>query len=104
MDDRSNLTAAYNEALMEAIQECKTKLHYFPHYFLRMLEEFGCLETAHRLIMDKSWSDGFTKLWELGRLDLSVEAITIRTEFQHLFGEDVILKAKKRLKDCGYTI
>lgn len=103
MDDTSKLTAAFHDKLLEAVQICKTKLNYNPSYFLRMLGEHGPTETARQLIMSRSYSEGFTKLWELGRLDLSVEAVTIRCEFRPLFSPEVVSRAEKRLRECGFN-
>jgi hypothetical protein len=47
-------------------------------------------------------SDGFTTLWEHGRLDLSVEAHVLRPEFVGLFSAEERAIAAKRLSDYGY--
>jgi hypothetical protein len=42
-------------------------------------------------------SDGFAKLWERGRLDLSVEAVVVQPRFAALFTEDEVDAARRRL-------
>jgi hypothetical protein len=75
---------------------------YNPSYFLRMIHDLGGVETARRLINSDAPSDGFVKLWELGRLDLTVEALVSRSaEFRSLFSSSEILKAQKRLAEYG---
>jgi len=41
-------------------------------------------------------------LLELGRLDLSIEALVIRDEFKPLFTEEEIEICRKKLEECDY--
>jgi hypothetical protein len=52
-----------------------------------MLAELGPLETARKLLNAPAVSDGFSNLWDRGRLDLTVEALVLRPEFAPLFTE-----------------
>jgi hypothetical protein len=52
--------------------------------------------------MDPKVHEGFTKLWELGRLDLTVEAIILRNPFNQLFSREVLNTARERLGQLGY--
>lgn len=70
--------------------------------FLQMLGEKGGVGTAKSLISKPGGTEGFTNLWELGRLELSVEALVIQEEFQSLFSQDEIESCKNRLKEYGY--
>jgi hypothetical protein len=47
-------------------------------------------------------SDGFTALWELNRLDLTIEAHVIKPEFSPLFTETERLLAEERLREYGW--
>ena len=60
---------------MFAIYREARDIGYTPSIFLRMLNEKGALQTARQLINASQPSDGYTRLWELRRLDLSVEAV-----------------------------
>ena len=60
---------------MFAIYSQAREIGYTPNIFLRMLHEKGALQTARQLISASQPSDGYTRLWELERLDLSVEAV-----------------------------
>jgi hypothetical protein len=53
--------------------------------FLQMALEYGGVETARRHLWKDDVSDRFTTLWELKRLDLSVEAYVLRPENAPLF-------------------
>ena len=50
--------------------------------------EHSGVETARTLLWKEDVSDGFTTLWELKRLDLSVEAYVLRPEYAPLFTEE----------------
>jgi hypothetical protein len=49
-------------------------------------------------------SDGFTTLWKLQRVDLSVEAYVLRPEYAPLFTEEERAIARARLKGYGYLV
>lgn len=68
-----------------------------------MLHEDGGVETARRLLNTDKPSEGYTKLWELGRLDLSVEAVIWENEeYQSLFNEEELKTVEKRLREYEY--
>lgn len=78
---------------------------YTPRYFLNMINENGALATAHALLAGQP-SEGFTKLWSLGALHLSVEALVGRQPLAsgELFSEDELRRARRRLRDAGYVV
>ena len=67
-----------------------------------MLSDKGGLETAKQLLADRKAQTGLDKLWELGLLHESMEAVVLRDEFRSLFTETELAEAKKRLVDRGY--
>lgn len=77
---------------------------YNPSYFARMVEEMGGLAAARKLINDNTPSEGFTKLWEMKRLDLSVEAVALTPPWTSLFTQAERLKARQRRHDYGYPV
>ena len=89
---------------MRAVAICKTRYGYNPTRFIQMLEEHGTIDTAIQLVNGAKIHEGLEKLWEFRRLDLSVEAIICRKPYCHLFSDEVLVKAKKRLKELGYSI
>ncbi len=92
----------FGEAMYAIYREAK-EIGYTPRIFHRMLCEKGAIETARQLINAPQPSDGYTRLWELGRLDLSVEAVVHENEEWHeLFAEDELRRCKKRLADYRY--
>ena len=91
------------EAMYSAYYESK-KLKYNPARFFQMLLEKGALATAKSLLAGDidGISEGFTTLWKLKRLDLSVEAICLRPEFRGFFSDKERSTARKRLGQVGY--
>ena len=77
---------------------------YHAAYFKRMLDEHGGLEAAHRLLAGPETQSGLFKLWELGLLDSSVEALVIQERFRPLFSEKEIARAHQRLEELDYFI
>ena len=72
---------------------------YYPNYFCRMVKERGGLETAKYLLSTEDPQYGLARLWELDRLDLSVEYLVLRRRYAPLFIERELAEAKKRLTD-----
>jgi hypothetical protein len=87
--------------LRRCVEECRA-LGYNPSYFVQMIDERGALGACRKLINDDTPSEGFTKLWELKRLDLTVEAVALRSPYKALFTQADRLKARRRLDDYGY--
>lgn len=70
--------------------------------FLEMLDLHRPVTTAISLVMDPKFHEGFTKLCELKRLDLSVEAIIRRSPYDRLFPQEVLDRAKEKQDELGY--
>jgi len=95
------LKEEFHEAMEEIYRRAKSEADYNATRFHQMLADVGGLETARRLI--PHMSEGFTKLWEKGRLDLTVEAMVWNTpKFYELFSPEELETCRKRLDDCGY--
>lgn len=62
----------------------------------------GGLAAAKQLLAVDKPSQGFTELWERGRLDLTVEALVLRPEFSPLFTRSELRTARRRLEEFGY--
>jgi hypothetical protein len=69
-----------------------------------MLLKYGGVKTARRLLWKDDVSDGFTTLWELKRLELSVEAYVLRPEYAPLFKDAERGTARARPKEYGYPV
>ena len=58
---------------------------------------------AHRCLTGHRESDGFFRLADKGRLDLSLEALAVKKQFTALFSDEEANTALTRLLDAGYT-
>lgn len=85
----------YDATLNEAAYDSKT--------FRRMLREYRGRETAHRLIRTIKPSTVYANLYQLGRLDLTVEAVIHDNPRWHaLFSKGELKKIRQRLRRFGY--
>ena len=100
---KSALELEFEEACLADLAECR-KLGYNPSYFLQMLEDYGAVETARRLINSDMVPDGFTRLYMLNRLDLTLEAgIVDNPRFRSLFDQRTLANCEARLAKAGYA-
>ena len=83
---------------MTAKKECG----YNASRFLQILGTKGGVAAAKQLINKPGGTDGFTTLWEHGRLDLSVEAHVLKLEYAELFTDEERRICQKRLEQFGY--
>lgn len=98
----NSLEIQFTVELLNAAEIAKKECKYNPSFFIHMLDENGGVETAKKLLRAKKISDGFEKLWELKRLDLTVEAIVLNQKWNSLFTKEELGIARTRLKQFGY--
>lgn len=89
--------------MLNVYRTAKSEASYNATIFLQMVVDHGGVDAARRLINAEAVSDGYTALWERGRLDLTVEAVVVNTEkFHDLFTEQELQICRDRLKQYGY--
>lgn len=95
-----------NEFYTAVMQDVKilVKKGYKPTAFLDMIAKKGAVETAKQLVNSKEPSPGYTKLWEMGCLQYSVENQILDEKWESLFSDEERAKAKKRLADYGFIV
>lgn len=97
------LAKQFDAEMFEIYRRAHSEAGYKATIFLGMVADRGGLATAKVLINSARPSDGYTHLYERGRLDLTVEALVTENEKWHpLFTKDELSKARKRLADYGY--
>ena len=101
--DEQSVVTEFSAAMNEIYRLAKIEAGYNATVFLRMLSERGQLETARFLIHTSKPSDGFTALWERGRLDLTVEAHVLQEQFSGLFTDEERDVCRHRLLEYGYV-
>jgi putative restriction endonuclease len=91
----------FTEFLRGAVREAE-RYKYFPNRFKSMLDADGGFEAVKHILASGKPSEGFTRLWELGRLDLTCEAIIVETKWRRYFDEEHIVRAEKLLRASKY--
>lgn len=99
MDARQN--EEFTAHLRGAVREAE-RLEYVPTRFKGMLEADGGFETVKRILASGHPSDGFKKLWELGHLELTCEAIIVESKWRQYFDDDLLLRAERLLRGMKY--
>lgn len=96
--------AHFYAEIREGTERLKREIGYNPTYFNRMVADHGPIEATRRLVMADTVSEGFTKLWEHGRLAMTVEALAVLPWYAPLFDEEVVARARRRLADYGFDV
>jgi hypothetical protein len=97
----SELEKQFHNAMIGVYENAKNH-DYFATYFKRMIDQYGGLGAAKRLLAKPGIQEGLMKLWELGQLDQSMEALVIQERFRSLFTKVEINEARRRLDELGY--
>ncbi len=100
----STLENKFHEDMNNIYFTAKKKLKYNASRFIQLVSKEGGLKAAKQLISKSGGTYGFEVLWENNRLDLSVEALVIRPEYQELFTEGEREVCRQRLKEFGYEL
>jgi hypothetical protein len=98
----NDIERQFHKAMVTVYEDAKRETGYNATRFLQMLSEQGGVASARQLLHSPHVSDGFTALWERRRLDLAVEAVVLRPEFQTLFSDDEREIAQDRLVSYGF--
>lgn len=60
------------------------------------------MQAAHRVLSGHRESDGFFQLVEIGKGELTLEALSLKKQFAPLFTDEQANTALNRLLDAGY--
>lgn len=95
----NSLESRFNKEIRNLYIRSKDEEGYQASYFLNMLENYGSVLTAKKLLIAKEAQSGFLKLMEKGRKDLTVEALILKDEYADLFTPEEIKAAKERIRN-----
>ena len=99
----ASLIDEFDQEMFRIYQRALSEANYTATRFLHMLHEHHGLQTALLLLHSPNVSEGYTALWERGRLDLTVEAIIHdNPKWHQLFDENDLAICAKRLKAYNY--
>ncbi|MBF6352800.1 DUF262 domain-containing protein [Nocardia flavorosea] len=98
-----NQAAEFGHHISRTIVRCHKEAGYRANHFLRMVAELGAVEAVRKLLAAPAVSEGFSTLWEVGRLDLTAEAAVLDGRFSTLFDEHEREIARRRLEQFGFV-
>jgi len=100
---KSDLERSFDAAMMGIYQRALEEAKYRATRYHQMLCDHGGLETAQLLLHSSHVSEGYTALWERGKLGLTVEALILEPAWHDLFTYEEREIASKRLQEYGYN-
>jgi len=95
--------AMFHNEMMRIYDRAKRECGYNATRFLQMVTENGGLNAAKSLLRTNAVSDGLVELWKHKRLDLTMEALILRSPWRSLFTNEELATAETRLRDLGYS-
>ncbi len=99
----TKLEIDFHRAMIELYEVAKAS-DYFATYFEQMLDHYGGVAAARRLLAKPEMQPGLMRLWELKLLDKSVEATVLQERFQPLSNQTELSEAQRRLEELGYLL
>ncbi|WP_019227245.1 hypothetical protein [Sedimentibacter sp. B4] len=96
------LEKKFHKDMLSIYTTAKKELNYNATRFLQLVSEKGGLKAAKQLISKEDGTIGFEVLWEMGRLDLSIEAHVLKPEYVELFTDEERKICKERLDKYGF--
>lgn len=96
------LEAAFEKEMYRVYREAYTKCKYKAHIFHGMLQDYGGLVTAKRLLSQHGLQHGFEQLCQCGCPDITMESLILREPWRKLFSDKEKEVAVARLKTFGY--
>jgi 5-methylcytosine-specific restriction enzyme A len=100
---KESLEDRFNKDVIEAYKTAKS-IGYNASVFIQLVSRDGALKVAKDFIHKNQATTGFEKLWEKGRLDLTIEAQTILPIYKTLFTFEERMAAYERLKSYNYEV
>ncbi len=102
MNEPSKLELEFHQRMQQIYEQARTECGYTAARFLQMVADQGGVRAAKQLLTAEGYSEGLTRLWEEGRLDISMEAAVLEEPWRDLFTEEEIATARKRLEELGF--
>ena len=101
-DDMLAIFRLAGEATRHVRPDGSVQRGYWASYFLRGVRNHGGADYAHQLLRQEGTTEGFQRLRDEERLDLTMEALVLRAEYSTLFSPTERQIAASRLAAAGY--
>ncbi|GGL79576.1 hypothetical protein GCM10010129_24060 [Streptomyces fumigatiscleroticus] len=102
MPDEAELR--FHDDLRQGARRIKREIGYNPVRYVQLLGELGGVGAARQLLHGRDTSDTFVALWEAGHLEASIEALVLLPWYRHLFDDQHLDTARRRLNEHGFDI
>lgn len=102
--NQTQLEMKFHQRMLLVHEQAKFECHYHATRFRNLVLSEGGLNAAKQLLGSRHYSEGLTRLWEEGRLDISIEAAVLEEIWGSLFTPDELETAKIRLTELGYDM
>lgn len=106
MISKEKLESEFHVEMIELFQKAGKACGYWATRYLTRVRKHGGLKTAKAYLDPKSVNaqptEGFLRLAEKKRLDLTVEALVLKSPWYQLFEEEELTAARIKLKRHGY--
>ncbi len=99
---KMTLEEEFHQGCLDGYEAAKKELGYNATYFLRMISENGGVLAAKRILNSKDIPEGLMRLWEHGRLDMSLENYVLNPRYRSLFTPEELKIARQRLEKLDY--
>jgi hypothetical protein len=76
----------FQDACEQAVRECR-RLGYVPSAWISMMERYGAVEAAKRLLVSGDLQPGLLRLVRLSRPDLTIEHAVLEPRWADLFDD-----------------
>lgn len=75
----NELENSFHQKLAEVYEKDKSECHYNAVRFHQMVQQYGGLTIAKKLLASNHYPEGLTRLWQLKRLDISMWSKGLRS-------------------------
>lgn len=100
----SQLELDFYKEMLNIYEQADIQCNYRATRFKQMVAENGGVITAKKLISKNGGTEGFLRLWECNRLDLSIEALVLKDKYKELFTNEERRICKDRLKEYDFVV
>jgi hypothetical protein len=92
------LEARFDAAMLRSYEVAGQEVGYWATRYLQLVRRRGGLDAARYLLAQRVTSDGYARLREAHRLDLTVEALVLEPDYAPLFTPEELATASGRLE------
>ena len=94
----------FHSRMLQIYELARSECGYDANRFRNLVLSQGGLAAAKQLLQSQRYSEGLTRLWEEGRLDISLEAAVLEEKWESLFTTEELETAKQRLSELGFQL